>query len=104
MEKYEPFDAENQDHRPISPELREEAIKRILKNNPMMEEHTKIRMMDQMRRNGRWGTCVDCPDDQGRTFAGNMMGDGRSNKIFPENCPNTDRYDHWLGIDALDVE
>lgn len=34
-------------------------------------------------RNGRWGTCGDCPQDA----AGNL---------HPEFCGNTDRYDHHL--------
>jgi len=34
-------------------------------------------------RNGRWGTCGDCP----------ITSEG---KYFPEFCPNTDRYDHQL--------
>jgi|GEM_PF-4849191 len=42
----------------------------------------------QFYRNGRWGTCVDCPSDS----------DG---KAYPEFCRNTDRYDHQLRIDSL---
>lgn len=38
---------------------------------------------NQMIRNGRWGTCVDCPFDA--AFA-----------KHPELCENTDRYDHNL--------
>ncbi|HCC23151.1 TPA: hypothetical protein DF272_03160 [Candidatus Falkowbacteria bacterium] len=96
MERHEPS-VESQGNQPVPPELREEAIKKILEESPNMENFRKEQMTEQMRRNGRWGTCVDCPDDQGRTY-----GASRSNKVMPENCPETDRYDHWLGIDALD--
>lgn len=33
-------------------------------------------------RYGRWGTCVDCPR--------------RDGVVYPEECENTDRYDHRL--------
>ncbi len=36
-----------------------------------------------LSRNGRWGTCGDCPRDE----------DGFPQ---PESCVNTARYDHWL--------
>jgi hypothetical protein len=39
-------------------------------------------------RNGRWGTCVDCPMDS----------DG---KQYPELCEHTARSDHHLSIEAL---
>jgi hypothetical protein len=39
-------------------------------------------------RNGRWGTCVECP----RAYDGS---------VFPEFCPNTERYDHQLTIESL---
>ena len=39
-------------------------------------------------RNGRWGTCGDCPRD----------GDGL---VIPELCENAKRYDHHLTIDEL---
>lgn len=39
-------------------------------------------------RNGRWGTCVDCP----RTAQG---------VVYPEFCKNTERYDHQLKVEAL---
>lgn len=39
-------------------------------------------------RNGRWGTCVECP----RTATG---------YVFPEFCPQTVRYDHHLGLNEL---
>ena len=42
----------------------------------------------QYYRNGRWGTCVDCPRDS----------DG---KHYPEFCKFTNRYDHHLKIDGL---
>lgn len=44
----------------------------------------------QFSRNGRWGTCVDCPrepNDRGRAY--------------PEFCIHTARYDHLLTIDDL---
>lgn len=39
-------------------------------------------------RNGRWGTCGDCPRDT-------------ADNIYPEFCPNTKRYDHLLTLDEL---
>lgn len=39
-------------------------------------------------RNGRWGTCVECP----------CAGDGT---VLPELCVNTDRYDHQLTMKVL---
>src|SRR3989339_585547 len=98
-EKFEPrIEGEEKEHKPVPSELREKAIGKILEKNPKMEEHTKEQMKDQMTRNGRWGTCVDCPDAEGRKY-----GDNRDMyKVFPEKCPNTDRYDHWLGVDVLE--
>ena len=42
----------------------------------------------QFSRNGRWGTCCDCPRDT----------DG---KAYPEFCANTERADHCLTVDEL---
>lgn len=42
----------------------------------------------QFYRNGRWGTCVDCPRDS----------DGRA---YPEFCIYTIRYDHQLNMVSL---
>ena len=42
----------------------------------------------QFSRNGRWGTCCDCPRDT----------DG---KAYPEFCANAERGDHYLTIDQL---
>ena len=42
----------------------------------------------QFSRNGRWGTCVDCP----KTADGHAV---------PEACVNTHRYDHRLDVVAL---
>ena len=39
-------------------------------------------------RNGRWGTCVECPRDV-------------SGEVYPEFCPHTGRYDHQLTLDDL---
>lgn len=44
--------------------------------------------LTQFGRNGRWGTCVDCPRD-------NL---GLS---YPEFCANTTRLDHQLTIEDL---
>lgn len=43
---------------------------------------------EQFIRNGRWGTCGDCPRD----------GDG---KAYPEMCKYDTRSDHHLTIDDL---
>ena len=42
----------------------------------------------QFSRNGRWGTCGDCPRDS-------------ENCAYPEFCKNTSRYDHLLDVDGL---
>lgn len=42
----------------------------------------------QFSRNGRWGTCMDCPRDSNRM-------------VYPEFCKNTNRYDHQLNVDQL---
>jgi len=42
----------------------------------------------QFGRNGRWGTCVDCPRDA-------------NGEVYPEVCVNTDRYDHQLTLRGL---
>ena len=42
----------------------------------------------QFSRNGKWGTCVDCPRDTNRN-------------VYPEFCEHRDRYDHCLTIDQL---
>ena len=43
---------------------------------------------NQFSRNGRWGTCADCPRDS-------------ENNAYPEFCKNTKRYDHLLNMKAL---
>jgi len=85
-------EGEAKKHEPVPPDQREKVISLILKNNPRMEEHTKLHMMNQMMRNGRWGTCVDCPDAEGKPGGDVYI-------LYPENCPNTDRSDHWLGVE-----
>lgn len=42
----------------------------------------------QFSRNGRWGTCVDCPRDV-------------DHNAYPEFCVHTDRYDHQLNAVQL---
>ena len=42
----------------------------------------------QFYRNGRWGTCGDCPRDS----------DG---KAYPEFCSSTTRHDHQLNAEGL---
>jgi hypothetical protein len=42
----------------------------------------------QFSRNGRWGTCADCPRDS--------LG-----AAYPEFCRETSRYDHALNVDQL---
>lgn len=39
-------------------------------------------------RNGRWGTCVNCPRD-------------KKGMCYPEFCTNTDRGDHQLDAKSL---
>lgn len=39
-------------------------------------------------RNGRWGTCANCPKDS-------------EGKRYPECCRNTDRPDHMLALPEL---
>jgi len=42
----------------------------------------------QFSRNGRWGTCGDCPRDS-------------NGIVYPEFCKFTDRYDHNLKLAEL---
>jgi hypothetical protein len=42
----------------------------------------------QFSRNGRWGTCVDCPRDS-------------QYRVYPEFCKETKRYDHQLTVEEL---
>ena len=42
----------------------------------------------QFARNGRWGTCCDCPVDA-------------AGHAYPEFCVNTNRYDHQLLVTSL---
>jgi hypothetical protein len=44
----------------------------------------------QFSRNGRWGTCADCPREHN---------DRR--RAYPEFCVHTKRYDHLLTVDDL---
>jgi len=59
-----------------------------------MDEATRLTLrqvgdrFQHFSRNGRWGTCGDCPRDS------------RGN-IYPEFCKHTDRYDHQLTIQEL---
>ncbi len=60
-----------------------------------MNESSNLKALKRTRgsfelfaRNGRWGTCCDCPYD----------GNGR---ILPELCRFTERYDHNLILDDL---
>lgn len=57
-------------------------------NIPAELSHTSKRGLQDFARNGRWGTCGECPED----------GDGRK---LPELCSNTKRYDHWLDFASL---
>jgi tRNA(His) 5'-end guanylyltransferase len=50
------------------------------KNIPEREDHHS--RQELLLRNGRWGTCADCPRISG--------------KVYPEHCQFTDRYDHLL--------
>lgn len=54
----------------------------------MIHKYGLVSAMQQYIRNKRWGTCVDCP----RTSDGS---------VYPEFCPNTERYDHLLDTRAL---
>lgn len=45
--------------------------------------------LQMFARNGRWGTCVECP----------QVGFGCM--VLPELCKNTDRYDHHLDMKML---
>jgi len=88
---------------PIAPELREEAIEKILAANPQIDHHTQIHMADQMRRNGRWGTCSGCPRKEANDIEELTYGHGKARiRFFPEQCGNTNNIDHWLGVDSLD--
>lgn len=51
--------------------------------HPWMKKHFRC-----FSRNGRWGTCGECPE-------------WWSDEVRPEDCVNTKRYDHQLDIDSL---
>jgi len=59
----------------------------------MMDKQTERALKEiggrfhQFARNGRWGTCVDCPRTDGH--------------VYPEFCKHTDRYDHQLTLGEL---
>ncbi len=53
-----------------------ETQKAIIRNAER-HDHSEL-----VRRNGVWGTCVECPRADG--------------KIYPERCKNFDRPDHQL--------
>lgn len=46
-------------------------------------KHQGLDRWSMFLRNGRWGTCCDCPTSN-------------DNQKFPELCENTDRSDHHL--------
>ena len=66
-------------------EQNREVISRVRKE---MVDSEMSDSFEQFSRNGRWGTCVDCPRDA----------DGRA---FPEACELTTRYDHMLNLADL---
>lgn len=53
--------------------------------NALKKTASHLRMF---ARNGRWGTCTDCPRDS-------------EENAFPEFCVNTERYDHHLTMQSL---
>lgn len=53
-----------------------------MRDSPFISEYGSRRALDTYQRINRWGTCVECPI--------------HSNQIYPEQCVNTDRYDHQL--------
>ena len=53
-----------------------------------LEWDEKEDFIRQFERNGRWGTCVDCPEDP-------------YGYRYPEKCANFSRYDHKLGLRPL---
>lgn len=58
------------------------ALRDALKKLTPPNHHDRDRLL---ARNGRWGTCVECPCETGL--------------LYPERCVNTDRYDHQLRRD-----
>ena len=54
-----------------------------------MEHATKkiVDMLEQYARNGKWGTCVNCPIENDMTY--------------PERCKFFKRYDHDLDKESL---
>ena len=57
-------------------------------NEIAKREPSLIDAFHQFARNGRWGTCGECPRD----VNGNAI---------TEACPNTNRHDHQLDINGL---
>ena len=58
----------------------DEKTKHALKNNAAH--------LIMFARNGRWGSCADCPRDS--------LG-----AAYPELCAHTERYDHQLSMKEL---
>jgi hypothetical protein len=59
----------------------------ILKTHAQLHSSER-NMFLQFYRNGRWGTCVDCPRDT-------------NGQPYPEFCKETDRHDHRLTLEEL---
>lgn len=74
-----------------------EIMERDLRDRGFPEDSI-AQMRDQVTRNGRWGTCAECPDATGAIYPARHR-----TEVFPERCLHTDRYDHWLGTDILAV-
>jgi len=55
------------------------AIEEMLRRLDGPDHHDRDELL---RRNGRWGTCVDCPRD--------------ARGVYPERCKHTKHYDHQL--------
>lgn len=70
--------------RAVPRQHRPDVIKQLLRDSSVRNHH-RMWMVEQMARNGRWGTCGACPRVDGMPL--------------PEDCAYTDRSDHWLDTD-----
>lgn len=71
-------------------EYRRNPFAESINMTPATEQALKViaPSLRMFARNGRWGTCADCPVD-------------REGNQYPEFCLNTERHDHHLDMKAL---
>ena len=63
--------------------------------NQFDDQVKKAAIMEQIIRNGRYGTCGECPK-----YLDPVSGEYI---ILPDKCRFTNRYDHWLGGSEYEI-